>query len=228
MTNPDVRSVAVGTRQQGTRGGRRKRSHYDAGGRCSVSRTVAAVLTVCALSAGAAGFPAAASASHDQITFFEAPRDLLDPAHRNGAFAQLDSLGVHALRVVLYWQSVAPASSSRKRPNFDPGRGQGARLARPPDHLGPGAPVGDSEQARPRHPTRPPAVPAVRHRGGAPLRFGGRNIRGLERAQPSLLPGSAVRGPPSAGLAPHLPRSGPGGHQRPTRGRAERSQGPDR
>ena len=62
-----------------------------------------------------------ATASHTQPTFFEAPRDLLEvtPAARSKALAQLQSLGVKALRVELYWHSVAPAPNSTKRPNFD-------------------------------------------------------------------------------------------------------------
>src|SRR5438876_806390 len=59
------------------------------------------------------------SAAHAQRLTFEAPRDLLDPAYRDGALAELASLGVHSLRVVLYWHNVAPAADSRVRPNFD-------------------------------------------------------------------------------------------------------------
>jgi hypothetical protein len=58
-------------------------------------------------------------ASHAQVTSFEAPRDLLDPAAREGAFNDIASFGVHSLRVVLYWHDVAPATSSRVKPNFD-------------------------------------------------------------------------------------------------------------
>jgi hypothetical protein len=63
----------------------------------------------------------AASASHTQAMFFEAPRDLVDvtPAARSKALAQLQALGVKALRVELYWHSVAPAPNSAKRPRFD-------------------------------------------------------------------------------------------------------------
>jgi hypothetical protein len=42
-----------------------------------------------------------AHAKSTQEVTFEAPRDLLDPAHRDAAFAELDTLGVKALRVVL-------------------------------------------------------------------------------------------------------------------------------
>lgn len=62
-----------------------------------------------------------ATASHNQAMFFEAPRDLVEvtPAARAKALAQLQALGVKALRVELYWHSVAPAPNSTKRPNFD-------------------------------------------------------------------------------------------------------------
>jgi hypothetical protein len=66
-------------------------------------------------------FAPSAEASRDQTVLFEAPRDLINvsAAVRAHALSQLDSLGVHALRIVLYWRDVAPASSSRRRPSFD-------------------------------------------------------------------------------------------------------------
>ena len=60
-----------------------------------------------------------AVASHGQVTSFEAPRDLLDPASREGAFNDIASFGVHSLRLVMYWRDVAPAASSRVKPKFD-------------------------------------------------------------------------------------------------------------
>jgi hypothetical protein len=60
-----------------------------------------------------------ASASHSQVTSFEAPRDLLDPASRDGALSDIASFGVHSLRLVMYWRDVAPAHSSRVKPKFD-------------------------------------------------------------------------------------------------------------
>ena len=53
------------------------------------------------------------------MTFETAARDLLDPGVRPSALAELDSLGVHRLRVVLYWRKVAPKVDSPSRPNFD-------------------------------------------------------------------------------------------------------------
>lgn len=63
--------------------------------------------------------PVAAPASRSEQVTFEAPRDLRDPATRERAFADLQSLGVKALRVVLYWRDVAPDASSRIRPHVD-------------------------------------------------------------------------------------------------------------
>ena len=54
---------------------------------------------------------APAHASSTQAQTFEAPRDLLNPATRDAALAKIDSLGTHALRVVLYWRSVAPSAT---------------------------------------------------------------------------------------------------------------------
>jgi hypothetical protein len=62
---------------------------------------------------------ASASASTGQTMTFEAPRDLLDPGARPGALNELASLGVHRLRVVLYWRNVAPNAESATRPSFD-------------------------------------------------------------------------------------------------------------
>lgn len=63
--------------------------------------------------------PAAAQASRNQLLTFEAPAELKDPAARDAALARLDSLGVSALRVVLYWREVAPAPDSRNQPDVN-------------------------------------------------------------------------------------------------------------
>jgi hypothetical protein len=79
--------------------------------------------TLCAaalLAAGALAAPAAL-ASHNETVFFEAPGSLLDvsaPA-RTQALAQLQALGVHALRIVLYWRNVAPNPNHRHKPAFN-------------------------------------------------------------------------------------------------------------
>jgi hypothetical protein len=62
--------------------------------------------------------PCAAQASKTQSLTFEAPRDLKDPATRADAFTDLASLGVHSMRLVLYWHDVAPDPDSRVKPSF--------------------------------------------------------------------------------------------------------------
>jgi hypothetical protein len=65
--------------------------------------------------------PAAAHARTSQFTMFEAPRELLsdDAAMRAQTFDEVQGFGVRWLRVVLYWQSVAPDPDSRSVPAFD-------------------------------------------------------------------------------------------------------------
>jgi hypothetical protein len=74
-------------------------------------------LLVSALLAGAAG-AAPAVASRSQLNFFEGSSDLLG-SRRPHAMEQLQRLGVHALRIELYWATVAPGSTSATKPNFD-------------------------------------------------------------------------------------------------------------
>ena len=76
---------------------------------------------VVAALAVAGGQAASARASADQVTYFQAPRDLVgvSAARRGHTFAQLRSLGVDALRVVLYWERVAPQPRSSHAPRFD-------------------------------------------------------------------------------------------------------------
>jgi hypothetical protein len=61
----------------------------------------------------------AASASHSQVTFFEAPAELLTGTTRQSTMETLQNLGVRALRVQLFWKAVAPAAGSSHRPSFD-------------------------------------------------------------------------------------------------------------
>ena len=63
--------------------------------------------------------PGAAQASKTQSLTFEAPRDLKDPSTRDQAFNDIASLGVHSMRLVLYWHDVAPQPDSRVKPKFD-------------------------------------------------------------------------------------------------------------
>ncbi len=60
-----------------------------------------------------------ALASHGQVTYFEGSTVLLSPATRPHALVQLQSLGVKALRVELYWYNVAPSPTSATKPKFD-------------------------------------------------------------------------------------------------------------
>ena len=71
-------------------------------------------LLLCLLLAAPAG------ASRTQPLTFESPRDLLNPVARPAALAELDSLGVRSLRVILQWSSVAPGSDKADRPAFEP------------------------------------------------------------------------------------------------------------
>jgi hypothetical protein len=73
----------------------------------------ACALVIGALTAGPA------LASHSQSTYFEGSSDLLSPRTRPHALAQMQSLGVKALRVELNWYSVAPAASSASKPVED-------------------------------------------------------------------------------------------------------------
>ncbi len=67
----------------------------------------------------ACGCSSAASASHAEGVFFEAPAELLRPATRPSTIATLQKLGVTALRIELNWHTVAPAANSTKRPSFN-------------------------------------------------------------------------------------------------------------
>jgi hypothetical protein len=81
-----------------------------------MSRVLTRLALVCVLLGVAA--PAAHASSH-QVMTFEAPRELGDPALRDKAFDQIASLGASSLRVILYWQDVAPSPGSARRPRFD-------------------------------------------------------------------------------------------------------------
>ena len=52
-----------------------------------------------------------------QSLTFEATSDLKDPATRDQAFKDIAALGVHSMRVVLYWHDVAPEPDSRIKPS---------------------------------------------------------------------------------------------------------------
>jgi len=82
-------------------------------------RTVLAIL-VLALT-GAAALTAPAGARPSQRMLFEAPRELLagDDALRAATLDEIQELGAGWLRIVMYWQDVAPDPDGRRVPRFD-------------------------------------------------------------------------------------------------------------
>jgi hypothetical protein len=78
-------------------------------------RLTALAALVAALTLGAA---APARAARTQPLYFDAP-ELRDPAAREGALDELQSLGVRAVRIVLYWQDVAPEAERNNVPAAD-------------------------------------------------------------------------------------------------------------
>jgi len=65
--------------------------------------------------------PSAAQASSTQTTIFEAPRELLsgDAATRSQTLDEIQALGADWVRVLVYWQSVAPSPQAKTKPAFD-------------------------------------------------------------------------------------------------------------
>ena len=65
--------------------------------------------------------PPTASAKRSQFTIFQATREVRspDPAVRGQALDEVAALGARWLRVVLYWQDVAPDVDAAKVPSFD-------------------------------------------------------------------------------------------------------------
>jgi hypothetical protein len=80
-------------------------------------RVLLVLFAACAALAAATAAPAAAS--HSQLTFMEAPRQLLSTSTRHKAFLQLKTLGVKAIRLELHWHDVAPSPNSTRRPHFE-------------------------------------------------------------------------------------------------------------
>ncbi|MDQ3740973.1 MAG: cellulase family glycosylhydrolase [Actinomycetota bacterium] len=64
------------------------------------------------------GATAPAHAARTQPLYFDAP-ELRNPEVREGTLDELQSLGVRAVRVVLYWQDVAPDAERNNRPDVD-------------------------------------------------------------------------------------------------------------
>ena len=82
------------------------------------TRITTLICTLAAL-AGALALAPAALASHDQIDFFEAPQQLLNSVGRGPAIAQMETLGVHAVRIQLSWYEVAPSPRSKRKPSVN-------------------------------------------------------------------------------------------------------------
>ena len=59
-----------------------------------------------------------AHASAGQTITFDASSSLTNPGLRERAFADLTSLGVRRLRVLLQWRDVAPSPNASRRPRF--------------------------------------------------------------------------------------------------------------
>ena len=82
-------------------------------------RSVLCALVAVALAALAVASTAAAKRS--LFTIFQATREIRspDPAVRAQALDEVVALGVRWLRVVLYWQDVAPDVDAKNVPSFD-------------------------------------------------------------------------------------------------------------
>jgi hypothetical protein len=80
-----------------------------------------AILTAAVLLGFGALAAPAALASHSETVFFEAPRDMLGVPgpQQQATIAKLQALGVHAIRIVLYWGEVAPGPKHKTRPKFN-------------------------------------------------------------------------------------------------------------
>src|SRR4051812_1601323 len=60
-----------------------------------------------------------ALASSSEMVTFEGSRDLLEDATWQSTLDEIDALGARGLRVILYWNDVAPSPNSANRPSFD-------------------------------------------------------------------------------------------------------------
>jgi hypothetical protein len=84
-----------------------------------IKKPLLTALVALATCGAGAGVAAPAYASHSQATFFEASSVLLNPGKRQAAIAQMQALGVTAIRVELYWSKVVPGANAAKRPAFN-------------------------------------------------------------------------------------------------------------
>jgi hypothetical protein len=60
-----------------------------------------------------------ALATSSEVVTFEGSRDLLEDTTWQSTLDEIDALGARGLRVILYWNDVAPSPNSAKRPSFD-------------------------------------------------------------------------------------------------------------
>jgi hypothetical protein len=71
-----------------------------------------------ALVAVAWAAPVAGASATEAVTF-EGSRDLLEDATWQSTLDEIDALGARSLRVIIYWNDVAPDPNAAKRPSFD-------------------------------------------------------------------------------------------------------------
>ena len=195
-----------------------------------------------ALTLGALASAPAALASHGEAVYFEGSTDLLSPVTRPHAIAQMQALGVTALRVELSWYDVAPGQKSATKPSFE--------ATNPASYSWGEYDALINEAARlhwkvlltvtspvPRWATSNKAAPYVtspddqdfeqfmtavaRHYGSSVA------LRDLERAQPPRVPAPAVQLARTARLAAGLSRAVPGRLRGPAGRRARASAGAD-
>jgi hypothetical protein len=83
-------------------------------------RNLVPLLALCVASMALA-LPATAAASRSQFMIFEAPRELSsgDAALRSQTLDEIQSLGVNHIRVLLYWNNVAPQNEAKRMPKAD-------------------------------------------------------------------------------------------------------------
>ena len=74
--------------------------------------------------------PTTALASHGEAIYFEGSTDLLSPVTRPHAIAQMQALGVKALRVELPWYEVAPRRDERDQAQLRSDQPRQLRLGR--------------------------------------------------------------------------------------------------
>lgn len=85
-----------------------------------MSRTRTLLLTLLACTALTASAGAGqALASHSQLDYFEASTQLLNAKTRAHTVAQMQALGVKAIRVEMSWWAVAPGQNSASKPSFE-------------------------------------------------------------------------------------------------------------